>query len=407
MTRETEAPTRRRLPAALLASGLAVLLPAGYFTACALAPLPLPAVRLEAPATVELAGGSDIELTVTGQTLPSAAGWLDGEAVWSNDDASYPLASLTKLVTALVGLEQEPLSPGEDGAHYSWTADDVALQEELIAQDGVAFPIDEGTDVSHLQMLALALIPSANDFAITYAHSLFGSNAAFVDAVDDWKRRNHLESLVVEEPSGMSPDNRANAADLVRISRLALSDPLLASIMEQASIEVPWGYGTVANSNPLFGISTSVVGLKTGYTEDAGYNLASAETSETGGRHLTGIAVVLGRESDEERTADSLLLLDALASSPREVSILTDDVVIGSVHAVDGSAATLVAEEPLSAVLTPGEHAALASEIHRDGSVTVIATLPTGVSETGTRQLGTLTEPDFWWRLTHPTVLFG
>lgn len=408
MTPAPEATKRRRLPAILAGVfALVLLLPAGYVAACALTPLPSPEVQLTAQSSVELPPGSEVQRAVEAQTLPSAAGWLDGEAVWANDSAAYPLASITKIVTALVGLEREPLEVGEDGAHYTWTAADVELQDELISQDGVAFPIEEGTDVTHLQMLALALIPSANDFAIAYAHDLFGTDDEFIAAVNDWKHRNGIESLSIEEPSGMSTENRANAADLVRISRLALENPVLATLMQQRTIEVPWGYGTIENSNPLFGLGLELVGLKTGFTDDAGYNLASAAVSETDDRTFTGIAVVLGRETNDERVADSLELLDALASSPRELTVVDAGAEVGTVRAVDGSTATLTARDRVVTVLAPGEVAALTPEIHRDGSVSLAAELPTGFVDIGTSQVGELPPPTLWWRLTHPGLLFG
>lgn len=323
------------------------------------APGPDSAVTSAQAASVELTSDAAIATVVASQSLPSAAGWISSasltgavsgtDSIWTNDDSAHPIASLTKLVTALVGLEQEPLEPGEAGAVHVWDEYDIERQDELLALNGVAFPIPIGTEVTHQQMLTLMLVPSANDFAMSYAYSIFGDNEAFVQAVDAWKERHGLSSLQVVEPSGMSPGNLANAADLVRISQLALAQPVVAEIIGSASADLPWGIGEVMNSNPLFGVMPGIVGVKTGFTEEAGYNLAAATQSESDGYTFTAIAVVLGRDSVESSAEDAEVLLTALAATPRTAKVV---------------------EVP----------------IH-------IENLPQ--------------TPDFWWRITHPLTLFG
>lgn len=318
---------------------------------------PDPAAASTLPAAVEAANDEvnteAIASAVSEQLLPSAAGWLGSDTIWANDDNAYPIASLTKLVTALVGLEAEPLELGEQGAVHVWDEFDVERQFELLALDGVAFPIPEGTEVTRHQMLTLMLIPSANDFAMSYAYSIFGDNEAFVEAVDAWKITHGVSSLQIEEPSGMSSENVASAADLVRISQLALAHPVLAEIIGSAITDLPWGIGEVMNSNPLFGVIPNVVGVKTGFTDAAGFNLAAAVQSEFDGRTVTAITVVLGRDSTWATAEDSELLLSALLNAPH------------------------TAEVPLGPTEVP---------IHIENEPE---------------------HPSFWWRITHPLVLFG
>lgn len=346
------------MPAAFRVTLIALGLSA-YVAACMLAPVPAPAptpapvVTPPQPTEVEVQNDEAIAGAVAAQSLPTAVGWLGSDTIWTNDDHPYPIASLTKLVTALVGLEQAPLDPGEAGAVHVWDERDLEHQSELLALDGVVFPIPLGTEVTHHEMLILMLVPSANDFAISYAYSIFGDNETFVRAVDAWKDRHGLESLQVDEPSGISSDNVAHAADLVRISQLALANPVVAEIVASESVDLPWGIGVVVNTNPLFGLMPGVVGVKTGFTEAAGYNLAAAVRAESDGHTDTAIAVVLGRDSVDSYAEDAHSLLTTLIASPH------------------------TAGTPFPSIDVP---------IH---------------IENGPQP------PGSWWRITHPLALFG
>lgn len=387
------------LPAVLLAGG------GGYVAVAATAPLPEPTTNSTAPAaqTFELDDAS-VGLAVDAQALPSAVGWLDGTEVWANDDAPYPLASITKLVTALVGQEVAPLAVDESGPIYSWSDADTELQAELEELDGIAFPIPVGTEVTRRQMLTLALIPSANDFATAYAHSIFGDNAGFVAAVDDWAARHGIDSLTVREPSGMDDGNSASAADVVRIARLALADPALAEIVGTQSATLPWGIGEVVSTNPLLGTMTDAIGVKTGRTETAGYSLAAAARSAYSDREITRIAVVFGRASSEERAHDARLLLTQMAELPERLTITTAGERLGTLTSVDGQQLELTAADSTDAVLVPGEEASRTLNIDTDS---IAVESPQGSSKVAIHSDGSFTEPSLWWRITHPRELFA
>ena len=125
------------------------------------------------------------QAAVDAQSLPAATGWLQGEEVWSNDEGSYRIASMTKLITVLVGLEAAPVEPGTAGPVYTLTEADAALVDEVLAQDGTFAPAPVGLELTTRQILDLILVPSANNYAISYARSVFGSDEAFLAAADD------------------------------------------------------------------------------------------------------------------------------------------------------------------------------------------------------------------------------
>lgn len=391
----------------------AVVIVGGYAVIVANAPLPAAAVE----ATIELeqtisADQSPAQAVAHARSLPTAVGWLDDGAVFANDDSAYPIASISKLVTILVALEAQPLEPGSDGATYTWTDDDDALQQYYVSLDGIAFPIPAGTEVTTRQMLTLALLPSANDFAAAYARSVFGDDETFLTAVADWQHTHGIESLAFVEPTGMDEANVASAADVVRIGRLALANPTITEFTSLQSAELPWGIGVIENTNPLLGELPGVIGLKTGRSSVAGFNLVAAQQTSFGGRELVKISATLGRNSGEERAAAARETLAELEPLPATTSIVDEGELVGTVTTAWGDETSLVSSGSATAVLTPGESAARTLTLSQVGAGAagqpagvIRVEAPAGVSEAEVVTAGEITEPGFWWRFAHPFAL--
>ena len=393
----------------------AVLLLGGYTAAIAVTPLPTPDVQLEVEKTEKFAVGSEAaQVIVDAEALPSAIGWEHSAEVWANTDQALPIASISKLVTVLVCLEQQPLEPGAEGPVHVWTAADAAQQNEYLARDGIAYPIPVGTEVTQRQMLTLALLPSANDFAYAYATSIFGDNATFVAAVNEWTARNELPSVVLLEPTGMDEGNVATPSDVLRIGRLALDNPTIAEFTKMQTADLPWGIGTVQNTNALLHRLPGMLGLKTGRSSSAGYNLVAAQTSDASGRELVKLAVTLGRDSPEARIDSTSGLLASLDALPQETMLVEAEYQVGSVTTVDGITVPLVATGAASTVLLPGETASRTVTLtevgagkagQAAGSITVDT--PASEEQVQIVTAQAIVEPDFGWRFTHPAKVFG
>lgn len=403
----------RRLTVTILVTAL-VLGFGGYATAIALTPAPDPTVELTIDEEQQVDADSAAPIAaVDGQAAPTAVGWLDGEQVWANTDESVPIASLTKVATVLVALEQQPLDAGAAGPTHVWTEEDAARQNEYLAADGIVFPIPIGTEVTVREMLMLALIPSANDFAAAYAFSVFSDNDAFVAAVDDWAARHGLSTLRLVEPTGMDANNTASPADLVRLARLALANPVVAEIVAMPSATLPWGIGTVESTNQLHHLLTDVRGIKTGTTSVAGSNLLSAQGGEADGREFVKIAAVLAREGDADRVDSSIAVLAALDSAPQPVKLVAEGTRVGTATTVDGFEVPLVTDSSASTVLLPGESATtratlsdLGAGAARQHAGTVTVASPTGDTEIAVVTTEAIIEPGYWWRFTHPGEVF-
>lgn len=385
------------LSVALVGSG-------GYVAACALAPLPEPQFELAIDGSATVTASSDAaQALVDAQPLPTAIGWLEGDEVWSNDKAVYPLGSITKLIMVLVCVQAKPLDPGADGDTYVWTAEDASRTDEYIAIDGVAYRIPVGAELTQRDMLKLIFLPSANDVAYSYALWTFGSNEAFIAAFESWKAQHGLDSITLIESTGLEVEDQASAADIVRVARLALENPAIVEFTSTQSAEMPWGIGTIENSNPLLGTMPGIIGLKTG-TIYSNYNFVAAQRSEVDGREITHIAVTFARPSPEARAETSAAVLSEMARLPQPVTVLEAGEVVGRLTSADGQVAHLVTEASATAALLPGERATW--HLSHDHASVIMQT-PSGEVAVPVSSPDEFTEPDLWWRLTNPGLLFG
>ena len=401
---------RRRI--AVAAAALIVVV-GGYTGLIALTPLPAlhGSLAVEAEAQID-ADEAPAQGAVDAQALPTAVGWADDEQVWANDDSPRRIASITKLVTVLVGLEAKPVEPGTDGPVYTVSEADAALVDEVLAQDGTFAPAPVGLELTTRQLLDLILVPSANNYAIAYSRWVFGSDEAFLAAANDWLSRNGLESVRIFEASGLSDDNVATAADVLRLSRLALANPLVAEIVSQSRIEIP-ELGEITTTNRLLG-EPGVIGVKTGTTFPSGYSLAAAQRETLTGRELVAIAVTLDRDDGEARAADTRAALAAMAASGQTVQLVEEGEPIGSVTTWTGAEIGLIAKTGAETVLVPGEAARRTAELaaiptggagRQAGTVRIAA--PGGDQEVPVVTAAAILEPDLWWRLTHPGIVLG
>ena len=406
---------RRRRITAGAAAGLVVLALAagGYVWAAAAAPLPDLQPTLDVSAELQFdADQSAAQAVVDQQFEPTAIGWAHDDEVWSNDDTSYSLASVSKLLTVLVALEAQPLEPGADGPTYVWTAEDQQRQNDFLAMQGVAYPITVGTEITLRQMLQFIFLPSSNDYAEAYAYRVFGDNETFLEAVEQFTEKHGLHSMTLVEPTGMDMRNQSNAADLVRLARLAIDNPTVREFNGMKYAEMPWGIGTLENTNPLLGEMPGVIGVKTGAL--LGYNLIVAQEFDALGREVINIAVTLDRDSKEARAESGWVMLNDMATLPQHHELVAEGERIGTVTTWLGDEVPIVTAGAADTVLLPGEEAVRTHELgtiapgptgSRVGEVTLSA--PSGSTEIALVTTEPIEEPDLWWRLTHPATVFA
>ncbi|MEX1141973.1 MAG: D-alanyl-D-alanine carboxypeptidase family protein [Thermoleophilaceae bacterium] len=237
----------------------------------------------------------------------------DGSPILQKDPSeSRSVASTTKLMTALLTLERAPMRDIFVAAPY-----DAAPVESKI-------DLRAGERMRVADLLEALLLESANDAAVTLAHGIAGSTAAFVRAMNDRAAELGLADTSYANPIGLdAPRNRSTARDLSVLARTLLDHPRFARIVDSLSATLESGARTrvVHNRNDLIARFPFVDGVKTGYTSQAGYVLVGAATAANGARV---VSVVLGEPSEAARDSDTLALLRYGLAQYRRVPALRE-----------------------------------------------------------------------------------
>jgi serine-type D-Ala-D-Ala carboxypeptidase (penicillin-binding protein 5/6) len=265
----------------------------------------------------------------------------------ANDE--LPIASTTKLMTALVTVEREQ-------------AADTLVEQPYTAGLGESLAdVPAGGRLGLADMLRAMLLPSGNNVAYSLALDVGGTIPRFVSMMNRLAALLALGRTHFTTPIGLDTpgDNYSTATDLARLARVVLRDPLIAKIVDQPSARLADGV-VVHNRNDLVGTYRWIVGVKTGSTQDAGDCLVAA--ASLNGVHL--ISVVLGAPSDAARDADTLALLRYGLSLFRSVPVAVAGRAYASV-AVTGRSrrVRLIAKRSLRVVLARG----VRLHVSRDG----------------------------------------
>ncbi len=190
-----------------------------------------------------------------------------------NPDPVHPIASITKLMTALVVLES-----GQDlREQLTVTTEDVDMLRFSRSHLRV------GARASRLDFLRMALVASENRAASALGRSYPGGIQAFVARMNAEAARLGMKYTHFEDSSGLHGDNVSTAQDLAILVETASKYPLIREITTKASVSVPVGFRgrmvTFRNTNPLVAKPGWEIGLsKTGFINESGQCLVMQAT---------------------------------------------------------------------------------------------------------------------------------
>jgi D-alanyl-D-alanine carboxypeptidase (penicillin-binding protein 5/6) len=269
----------RRVAARVIATaaccvGLLSMIPDGA-TAQSPPSLPVTAAALYAPSTGQLLYGVDA-------------------------DRRLPIASTTKLMTALITL-QHVHNLSVTYAQNDWVPAAVDSQIGLVP----------GERMSVHDLLLALMLPSADDAAEDLAYNVGGGSVArFVGMMNAEARRLGLRHTHYTTPIGLdTAGNYSSASDLVKLASYDLThSPYFARIVDLRSAVLRSGDHAryVTNRNDLVGAYPWIDGVKTGHTAGAGYVLVASGHRQG----MSLISAVMGTDSEQERDASTLALLD-------------------------------------------------------------------------------------------------
>jgi D-alanyl-D-alanine carboxypeptidase (penicillin-binding protein 5/6) len=207
-----------------------------------------------------------------------------------------PVASTTKLMTALITLEREKLGATMTAVRYR-----AAPAESVIG-------LRAGERLSVADLMRGLLLASANDAAATLAARIGGTRARFVRLMNRRARELGLDDTHYANPIGLDEaGNHSSAEDLVKLTLILRRNAFFRDVTNLPSATLKTGARprTIANRNTLVRNVPVVNGVKTGHTSTAGYVLVGSATR----RGITVVSAVLGDPNEATRDADSLALL--------------------------------------------------------------------------------------------------
>ena len=237
-------------------------------------------------------------------TAPTAAlvDTKSGEVLFSQgDDRVVPIASITKLMTAMVLLDLNP----------RWDAP-VTIEAGDNALEGIPY-LKVGDRLSARDMFRVMLVGSANNAAMALSRSAGVSREAFIERMNSKARSLGLAHTVFVDPTGYKPENRSAALDVARMAAVALARPEIREALTEKEIVVKTSGGferRVPATDELLQSFLNegefqIVGGKTGYTQEAGYTLVLR--AKKGKADVIG--VTLGSASSDDRFQDGKSLL--------------------------------------------------------------------------------------------------
>lgn len=385
-------------------AALALIVVAAYCTTMLLLPLQSIQATTHAPKLQQTASAQIVWPTYGS----SAIGTLENGILASNGPATpIPIASMTKIVTALVVLDAKPIGASELSPTVTFTANDAALYADYLARGGSVAPVSAGLQLNEYQALQAMLLASANNYADSLAIWAYGSIDAYVVAANAYLKKHGINSTNIADASGFSPNTTSTPADLVALGQLAMKQTVIADIVSQKTATIP-NVGTLNNTNVLLG-SDGFVGLKTGTTDEAGSCLLFASKYAVDGAELTIIGVVAGAPDHTTLFRDVTTLAKSTQASFQNVQVVAKGQAFARYTSPWGESVEAVAKEDVSIVSWGNDSIEQRVSVQDidPGSVNENAGQAVFNSNiTSTEANLTLSEPlenpSIWWRLTHP-----
>lgn len=214
----------------------------------------------------------------------------------SNGDTSMGIASLTKIMTAIVAIEHGKLT------------DMVKTSKRAVGKEGSSIYLQLGEEMSLSNMLYGLMLRSGNDAATAIAEHVGGSEEGFVHLMNEKAAFLGLKHTQFKNPHGLDQNGHYSSAnDLAKLTAYALKNDVFAEIVSTRVKKVPnphekWDY-SYTNKNKMLAMYEGADGVKTGYTMKSLRCLVSSATRK--GQQLAAVTI-----NDGDDWADHRKLLD-------------------------------------------------------------------------------------------------
>ena len=233
-----------------------------------------------------------------------------------NADEKLNPASMTKIMSLILIMESI-----EDGKIK--LTDEVTISKEASSMGGSQVFINEGEIYTVDELLKAVSIASANDAVVALAEKVSGSKEKFVEEMNDKAKELKLANTHFMNPHGLDEENHYSSArdmsimakELIKHNNILKYTSKYEDYFKKKDGSSIW----LVNTNKLVKFYEGMDGLKTGYTLSAGYCLTATASKN----NLRFISVVMGEESIENRTEDTLKLLNFAFNTVKKEVILS------------------------------------------------------------------------------------
>lgn len=271
------------------------------------------------PVTAKVAA-SDVDVAAKSAVLLD--GTSDSVIYEKNSGERLPMASTTKIMTALVAIEHVPLDR------------EVTVDAAACGIEGSSIYMREGEKFTMEELLYAVLLNSANDAATQIALETSGSIEAFAELMNEKAAELGLADTHFTNPHGLdNEEHYTSARDLAKIASAALKNPTFKQICSTYRHMIGTGESTryLLNHNRMLKLYKDAIGVKTGFTKRSGRCLVSAAERD-------GVMLVAVTLSDPDDWRDHEAMLDYGFGRVESVSLCDVNEISWDVPCTGGSA---------------------------------------------------------------------
>lgn len=217
--------------------------------------------------------------------------------IGKNEDIKSAMASTTKIMTTIVILEKADLN------------ETVTVSAKAGGTGGSRLGLKRGDKASVRDLLYGLMLRSGNDAAVALAEHVGGSVKEFAELMNEKAIELGLTNTHFVTPHGLDDANHyTTALELAKLTDYAMDNETFAKIVgtKSTTIYINNQSRQINNTNELLGVLNGVVGVKTGFTNNAGRCLVT----ETKRNNMDIITIVLGADTKKDRTKDSVNLIE-------------------------------------------------------------------------------------------------
>src|SRR5713226_6698666 len=358
----------------LRVGGVLLLLVVGFLTFNYFRPIPSVAAKAAVPSSTTVSGTPP---TLPWPSVGSAAVGVSGLGLIaiSGPEKPAPAASVAKVMTALLILEDKPLKKNDPGPSILITDADVQAYQSGKAEQQSVVEVRSGEELPEFQALEGLLIPSGNNLAFTLANWDAGSVTAFVAKMNKRAKALGMTHTTFADAAGASAQTVSTPSDLVALGMMAMKQEVLAQIVATSDAKLPIA-GTVYNVDYALGQS-GILGIKTGSGFNLGANFLFAASTTVSGFTITLFGCVMGQPTLDAAFAAAKALIAGMQTHVIVKRVLSKYQSVGSYEPPWGGHTDLLSTANVDLVEWPGM---ILRQSLRVPAITIDKPIPPGTS---------------------------